>query len=46
MVEVTADGFHQKYPWEGTHSMDLVLPLEEGASAEGEGWAFVLHLSN
>jgi hypothetical protein len=46
LVEVTADGFHQEYPWEGTVPMDLVLPLEEGASAEGEGWAFVLHLSN
>jgi hypothetical protein len=46
MVEVTAEGFHQEYPWAGTHNFDVVLPLEEGASMEGEGWAFVLHLGN
>jgi hypothetical protein len=45
LVEVTADGFHQEYPWEGTHTMEFVLPLEEGASVEGEGYAIVLHLS-
>lgn len=45
MVEVTAEGFHGEYPWEGTIPFDLVFPLEEGASMEGEGWAFVLHLS-
>ena len=46
MVEVRADGFTGDYPWAGTHQLDLRFPLEEGAAAEGEGWAFVLHLSN
>ena len=46
LVEVTAEGFHQQYPWAGTHHFDLVLPLEEGAAMDGEGYAFVLHLSN
>ena len=45
MVEVRAQGFQGDYPWAGTHQLDLSFPLEEGASAEGEGWAFVLHLS-
>jgi hypothetical protein len=44
MVEVTADGFHQKYPWAGTQSTDIRVQLMEGASAEEEGWAFILHL--
>jgi len=44
MVEVTAEGFHGNYPWEGTVPADLVLPLEDGASMEGEGYIFVLHL--
>jgi len=44
MVEVTADGFHGEYPWEGTIPFDFYFPLEEGAVMEGEGWTFVLHL--
>jgi hypothetical protein len=43
MTEVDSQGFHGEYPWAGTHSFDLTFPLEEGATAEGEGWAFVLH---
>jgi hypothetical protein len=46
MLEVISEGFHGQYPWEGTIPFDLVFPLEEGASMEGEGWAFVLHLNN
>jgi hypothetical protein len=46
MVEVTAEGFHGEYPWSGDQDFDLAFPLEEGASIEGEGYAFVLHLNN
>ena len=45
MVEVRAEGFSGDYPWSGTHQLELTFPLEEGASAEGEGWAFILHLN-
>jgi hypothetical protein len=45
-VEVNAEGFHGEYPWSGTQSRDLAFPLEEGATAEGEGWAVVLHLGS
>jgi hypothetical protein len=41
-VEVTAEGFHGEYPWSGTQQMDFVLPVVDGASYEGEGFAFVL----
>lgn len=44
MVEVTAEGFHGEYPWAGTASFDVSFPLVEGATVQGEGWAFVLHL--
>ena len=44
LVEVIADNFHGEYPWEGSIPFDLVMPLQEGASMEGEGWAFILHL--
>jgi hypothetical protein len=43
MVEVTAEGFHGEYPWAGSHSFDLSLPAEEGATVQGEGYTFVLH---
>lgn len=46
LVEVDAQGFKGEYPWSGTYSFDLSLPAEDGASAGGEGWTFVLHLSN
>jgi len=45
MVEVRAQGFQGDYPWTGTPTLDLSFPLEDGATVEGEGWAFVLHLS-
>lgn len=45
MVEVKAEGFSGDYPWSGTHQLELTFLLEEGASAEGEGWAFILHLN-
>jgi hypothetical protein len=44
LVVVDAEGFHGEYPWEGTQTRDLAFPLEEGATAQGEGWAVVLHL--
>lgn len=46
LVVVNAEGFHGEYPWAGTQSRDLSFPLEEGATAEGEGWAVVLHLGS
>jgi hypothetical protein len=45
ITTVTAGGNTTQYPWEGSHSFDLQYPLEEGATVEGEGWAFVLHLN-
>jgi hypothetical protein len=43
-VVVDAEDFHGEYPWAGEHSSSVVFPLEDGATVEGEGWAFVLHL--
>ena len=45
MLEVRADGFSGDYPWSGSHQADLIFPLQEGTTLEGEGWAFVLHLN-
>jgi hypothetical protein len=44
LVEVEAEEFQGEYPWEGTNSLDVSLPLVDGATAAGEGWTFVLHL--
>jgi len=44
-VEVVSEGFRGEYPWSGTQSFSLIFPIFEGASAEGEGWVFVLHLN-
>lgn len=44
MVVVTAEGFSGEYPWAGAHEFQVWFPLEEGATATGEGWVFVLHL--
>ena len=44
MVEVKAEGFHGEYPWAGETSQDVSFPLEDGATAEGEGWSLVLRL--
>ncbi|MEJ2738054.1 MAG: hypothetical protein P8189_31615 [Anaerolineae bacterium] len=46
LVEVEAEGFHGEYPWSGSHALDLSFPLQEGATAEGEGWVVVLHLGS
>lgn len=43
-VEVSAGEFQRTYPWSGENSLNLSLPAEEGATAGGEGWTFVLHL--
>ena len=45
LVVVNAEDFHGEYPWEGTVPFEFNFPLEEGASFEGEGYAFVLHLN-
>lgn len=44
-VEVIAQGFQGEYPWSGSHDIYLSLPITEGATAEGEGWQFILHLN-
>ena len=44
MVVVTAEGFQGEYPWSGTHTFEERFPAEEGATAAGEGWEFVLHI--
>jgi hypothetical protein len=44
MVEVRAEGFQGDYPWSGTTTLNLSFPLEDGATSEGEGWMFILHL--
>ena len=43
-VVVEAEGFQGEYPWSGTITREIVLPLEEGASTGGEGWQVVLHI--
>lgn len=44
LVVVDAGEFYGEYPWSGTNTFDLQFPLEDGASVEGEGYAFILHL--
>jgi len=46
LVVVKAEGFQGEYPWSGTQTRELTFPLEEGATAEGEGWVIVLHLGS
>jgi hypothetical protein len=46
LVVVEAEGFHGEYPWSGTQSLPLAFPLQDGATAEGEGWVVVLHLGS
>jgi hypothetical protein len=45
LVEVISEGFQAEYPWSGTQEFNLSLPIEEGTTGQGEGWTFVLHLS-
>ena len=44
-VVVESPGLSGEYPWNGTNSVNMVLPINEGASAAGEGWQCVLHLN-
>lgn len=44
LVVVDAQGFHGEYPWSGAHTLNLSFPLQEGATAQGEGWVVVLHI--
>jgi len=44
VVRVDAEGLQAEYPWNGTRTVEVSFPLEEGARVEGQGWAFVLHL--
>jgi hypothetical protein len=44
LLKVDAGEFQGEYPWSGEQNFDLNFPLEESATAMGEGWAFVLHL--
>ena len=44
MVIVTAEGFQGEYPWSGTYTFEERFPVQEGATAAGEGWEFVLHI--
>ncbi|MGD8813306.1 MAG: hypothetical protein PVI78_02390 [Anaerolineales bacterium] len=44
MVEVRAEGFQGDYPWSGSFDSELNFPIAEGASAEGEGYTYILHL--
>lgn len=46
LVEVDAEGFQGDYPWSGTYTYNLSFPAEDGASMDGEGWAFILHLDD
>lgn len=45
LVKVESEGFHGEYPWSGTHENQLTFPLQEGATAGGEGWQLVLHIN-
>ncbi len=45
LTVVDVEGFRGEYPWSGEHLLNLTFPLEEGATAQGEGWMVVLHLA-
>ena len=45
LVVVTSEGFNAEYPWSGTHQFALDFPLMDGATVQGEGWAFTLHIT-
>jgi hypothetical protein len=34
----------QTYPWKGTATVNVSFPIQDGATAQGEGWIFILHL--
>jgi hypothetical protein len=45
LVEVDVEGFQGSYPWSGTNTLDVTLPVVEGAVQEGEGWVVTLHIN-
>jgi len=45
LVKVESEGFQGEYPWSGTHENQLAFPLQEGATAGGEGWLLVLYIN-
>jgi hypothetical protein len=34
----------QTYPWKGIATVNTSFPIQDGATANGEGWIFILHL--
>ena len=44
LVTVKSQGFSGQYPWSGESTQDVTFPLQDGASAQGEGWSMVLKL--
>lgn len=44
LVKVEGGSFQGEYPWSGSASQHAILAVEDGATAEGEGWMLVLHL--
>lgn len=44
LVKVESGQFQGEYPWSGAASQHAILAVEDGGTAEGEGWMLVLHL--
>jgi len=44
LVKVEGGSFQGEYPWSGAVSQHAILAVEDGATAEGEGWMLILHL--
>jgi hypothetical protein len=34
----------ETFPWKGTATVNPSFPIQDGATAKGEGWIFILHL--
>jgi hypothetical protein len=43
-VQVRSEGLNQDYPWQGSETREMNLPIQDEATAQGEGWMCVLHL--
>lgn len=43
-LEVNYEGTTSNYPWSGVPQITVNLPIEDGATQEGEGWVLILHL--
>jgi hypothetical protein len=43
-VVVVYQSVTQTYPWNGTATVNSSFPIQDGATAQGEGWIFILHL--